>query len=381
VQPQPSSAQIARAADMLLAAKRPMVMAGSGVDRGGATAAVIDVAELLGCPVLASMAGRGSVPKDHPNSIYGFGGGGDLVRKEADLVLAVGTRIGNLDLPFEKYWGPSSSQQVIQIDVDARNIAVTRPVALGIVADARATLEALAAELRSRGSRPRAGDDLERYRQYAEQWWATQFGEVEKWDGPGIHPAHAMREIGAAFGRDAIYVTDGGMTSLWASWFLPPTRPRSYHGILELGMLGTGIPSAIGAKLANPERDVVCVSGDGAAGFNFMEMQSAAREKLPITTVVFAEGSWTMEEPSELMAYGRTFGTEMGEVRWDLVGKGLGCEGVYVTDLADLQPALERARNGNKPTVVCLHTDRDANRAVPGELFQRFFEVYQGPMG
>jgi acetolactate synthase-1/2/3 large subunit len=190
-----------------------------------------------------------------------------------------------------------------------------------------------------------------------------------------------MREIGAAFGRDAIYVTDGGMTSLWASWFLPPTRPRSYHGILELGMLGTGIPSAIGAKLANPERDVVCVSGDGAAGFNFMEMQSAAREKLPITTVVFAEGSWTMEEPSELMAYGRTFGTEMGEVRWDLVGKGLGCEGVYVTDLADLQPALERARNGNKPTVVCLHTDRDANRAVPGELFQRFFEVYQGPMG
>ena len=191
----------------------------------------------------------------------------------------------------------------------------------------------------------------------------------------------AVQAIGKVFGRDAVYVTDGGMTSLWSAWFLPPTRPRSFHGILELGMLGTGIPSAIGAKLAAPEREVLCVTGDGAAGFNFMEMQSAAREKLKITTVVFAEGSWTMEEPSELAVYGRTFGTEMGTVRWDKVAEGLGCSGEYVEKLGELEPALARARASNGPAVVCVRTDVAANRAVPGELFHRFFEVYQGPLG
>jgi len=190
-----------------------------------------------------------------------------------------------------------------------------------------------------------------------------------------------MEAVGSCFGRDAVYVTDGGMTSLWAHWFLPPTRPRSYHSILELGMLGTGIPSAIGAKLADPEREVVCVTGDGAAGFNFMEMQSAARERLRITTVVLAEGSWTMEEPSELMGYGRTFGTEMGEVRWDRVAEGLGCRGLYAAKPEEVAPALAAARKSEGPAVVCVRSDRGANMAVPPDAMLRFMEVYQGPIG
>ena len=152
---------------------------------------------------------------------------------------------------------------------------------------------------------------------------------VDGWAGPGLHPGRVMQAVGRTFGRDAIYVADGGFTSLWAHWCLPPTRPRSYASILELGMLGTGIPSALGAKLGNPDRDVVCVTGDGAAGFHVMEMQSAVREGAKITTIVFAEGSWSMEVPNEQMLYGRTFGTEMGTVRWDLVAQGLGCEAFH----------------------------------------------------
>jgi acetolactate synthase-1/2/3 large subunit len=146
-------------------------------------------------------------------------------------------------------------------------------------------------------------------------------------------------------------------------------------------MLGTGIPSAIGAKLGSPERDVVCVTGDGAAGFHFMEMQSAAREGLAVTTVVCAEGAWTMEEPNERLRWGRTFGTEMGEVRWDRVGEGLGCAGAYVDDARELEPALARARACGRPSVVCVRTSREANASVPGELLLRFLEVYQGPLG
>ena len=112
-----------------------------------------------------------------------------------------------------------------------------------------------------------------------------------------------------------------------------------------------------------------------------MEMQSAAREGLKVRTVVFAEGSWTMEEPNERMLYGRTFGTAMGTVRWDRVGEGLGCLGIYVERVQDLEPALARARSAEGPAVVCIKTDRDANLSIPADLMIRFAEVYQGPMG
>jgi len=378
---QPSRALIGKAADLLASAQRPVVLAGSGVDRADANASVLALVDLLQCPVMTTMAGRGTIPRDHPNFIYGFGRGGDVVRKEADVVVVVGSRLGNLELPYDKYWGPSANHRIIQIDVDARNIAVTRPVTLAIVADARATVDGLVAELRARGVKGGDGAHLARYREVDAEFWRVQFRETEAWQGSGIHPAHAARVVGDVFGRDSVYVTDGGMTSLWAAWYLPPSAPRSYHGIMELGMLGTGIPSAVGAKLSSPDREVVCLSGDGAAGFNFMEMQSAAREGLPLTVIIFAEGAWTMEEPSELAAYGRTFGTEMGTVRWDKVAEGLGCHGEYVERLSDLEPALRRAHASKSPTVVCVRTDRDANRAVPPEMFHRFFEVYQGPLG
>jgi acetolactate synthase-1/2/3 large subunit len=188
-----------------------------------------------------------------------------------------------------------------------------------------------------------------------------------------------MQAVGRVFGEDAIYATDGGNTSLWAGWYLPQTQPRSYLNIFELGMLGTGIPSAIGAKLGCPEREVVCVTGDGAAGFNFMEMQSAAREGLAVKTIVMAEGAWSMEEPNERIRYGRTFGTRQGTVRWDRVGEGLGCTGEYISKEAELEPTLERVKAAVGPVVVCARTSLEANLSTPLPSVLRFGEVYQGP--
>ena len=379
--PQPSESQLEQVAELLSAAERPVVIAGSGVDRGDANDALYRLVELLGCPVLPTMAGRAVVPRDHSHYLYGYSTGGDLAKREADVVLVVGSRLGNLDLPYDKYWGNPAQQKIVQIDIDPRNLGVTRPLALGIIAEARGALEGLVRVLEKRGVRREGGKDLARYREADRDWRAQQRKVVEDWSGSGIHPARAMEAVGGVFGKDAVYVTDGGNTSLWAHWFLPPTRPRSYLNILELGMLGTGIPSAIGAKLGNPERDVVCVSGDGAAGFNFMEMQSAAREGLNITTIVFAEGSWSMEEPNERLRYGRTFGTEMGTVRWDIVGEGLGCTPFYVEKPDEVEPALRRAKETDGPCVVCLRTDHGANLAMPQDPLLRFVEVYQGPMG
>ena len=161
-------------------------------------------------------------------------------------------------------------------------------------------------------------------------------------------------------------MADGGFTSLWAHFMLPPTRARSYLNILELGMLGIGIPSAIGAKLGNPDREVVCVTGDGAAGFHCMELQSAAREGAKITVVVFAEGSWSMEVPNEQMLlreepsvprWARSGGT-----RWPRASAAPASTSTHGRPGGLPWP---RPATAPGPALVCVRTDRAANMAVP----------------
>ena len=377
--PQPSDAQLAAAADLLAQAKRPVIFAGTGVDRASANKALLDLVDLLDCPVIPSLAGRSAVPHDHPNCFLSQSPAADDLRRNADVILAVGTRLGNLDVPYDKYWGDSTRCRLIHVDVDPRHIAVSRPVALGIVADAKATLEGLCVKLAGRSLAGRERADLRKARDEYRAFGEAVQASIAGWKGEGIHPAHACGIVGGVFGRDAVYVTDGGMTSLWAGVALPSTRPSSYHGILEFGMLGTGIPSALGAKLGDPSREVVCVTGDGAAGFNVMELQTAAREGIKFTVVVLAEGQWTMEIPNPTMRWGKTFGTGIGTVHWDQVAQGLGCHGETVTSLADLGPALERARGSSGPSLVCVRTSVEANLAVPQSSMARFFEVYFGP--
>lgn len=377
--PRASGAELDRAAAMLAAAERPVIVAGTGVDRAGANELAAELAELLGCPIISTQAGRASVRADHPNAVMGFGPAGDAVRSESDVLLVLGSRIGNLDTPWDKYWGDPAAQKLIQIDLEPRHIGVTRPLALGIVGEVHDALLGLLGRLREADLSARRDEDLARYRELDEQVTQAVAGPILEWQGPGIHPAHALGTVGAVFGEDAVYTVDGGNTALWAYSILPPTRARSYHTNLELGMLGTGIPSAVGAKLGAPEREVVCVTGDGAAGFNIMEMQTATREGVAMTAVVFAEGRWTMEEPNELDLYGRTFGTRQGEVRWDTVAEGLGCHGEYVERIEDLEAALQRAQAHEGPSLVCVRTSPEANLAVPSEMIARFFEVYSGP--
>jgi acetolactate synthase-1/2/3 large subunit len=375
--PQPSDRQLDEVAALLAAAERPVLIAGSGVDRAGAQDAVVEIAELLGCPAISSMAGRASVLSDHPNYVFGFGPAGDLARCEADVLLVAGSRMGNLDVPYDSYWGDPAGKRLIQIDIDPRDFGVTRPLHLGILADAKPALDGIATRLRTMDLGTRDGVDLARYRERDEQRRTEVAAQIQQWQGPGIHPAHALAAVGAAFGADAVYTVDGGNTLLWSYNVLPPAR--SYNSILELGMLGTGIPSSIGAKLGAPNREVVCVTGDGAAGFNIMELQTAAREGVDVTVIVFAEGHCTMQELNERHVYGTTFGTVLGEIRWDLIAQGLGCHGEYVDRIEDLDGALRRSREHDGPSLVCVRTDHDANFALPAEMAARFSEVYSGP--
>jgi acetolactate synthase I/II/III large subunit len=378
-QPQISDAQLAAATELLANARAPVIFAGCGVDRGHANEALLELAELLNCPVIPSLAGRSVIPHDHPLCFLSQSPAADDLRRQADVLLVVGSRLGNLDVPFDKYWGDAARSKLIQIDIDPRHIGVSRPVALGIVAEARTALEGLTAKLRGRGIRSRDRADLPAGRGVDTTWAQSLSEPVAAWAGPGIHPGQAIGMVGRVFGRDAVYCVDGGMTSLWAAMVLPSTRPSSFHGILELGMLGVGIPAAIGSKLGAPSRDIVCITGDGAAGFNIMELQTAVRERLKVTIVVMAEGEWTMEVPNEIARWGKTFGTRMGEIRWDTVAQGLGAHGEYIETMADLVPALARAKAHDGPALLCVRTSTAANLGLPSSIGGRFFEVYFGP--
>ena len=291
--------------------------------------------------------------------------------READVVLAVGSPLGDLDPVFDEDPG-GARQSWIELDAAPRAPGGMRPRALDVVVDARTGLVELVGSLRARRVHGADPNDVARYASAARAWCAEQFGEIDRAPGPYIHPRRAMQLIGRVFGTDAVYCVDGVHTSLWAHGSLPATRPRSYHRCADRnGVVGSGIPVAIGAKLADPGREVVCVTGEDAAEQSFMEMQSAAREGLKVTTVVFAARAPAAEARHGCAKRDVAFDGVSEVVRWDILAEGLGCRGVCASALDQLEPALQSARLAPGPNVVCVVTDREADLALPAGLSRR----------
>ncbi|MCD6571198.1 MAG: thiamine pyrophosphate-binding protein [Deltaproteobacteria bacterium] len=379
--PEPSEKQIKEMARLISEAKNPLLIAGTGVLNSEAWDDFLGLVELLNCPATTTMAARSAMPNDHPNYIFGFGRGALTARKEADVILAVGTRLGELDLPFDKYWGDIKGQKIIQVDIDPRNIGVNRPIAMGIVGDAKASIKILVGCLKNMGASPSDGKIVRKYKDIEEEWWIEETQAVRDYTGDKIHPAHSVEIARKVFPADAINVGDGGNTSLFNASYTPFSVPRTSLGIFEFGHLGTGIPYAIGAKLANPDRDVYVITGDGAAGFNFMEMVTALREKAKITVIVHAEEAWCMEEISQLVEGvdpSKVVGCAQLPIRWDKVAESLGCYGEYVEKIGELPDAIKRAKDSKLPAVVCVKTDKQSNLIPPGG--EQFEEVYTGPV-
>ena len=377
---EPALSEIAYLVNLIRDARCPVLMAGVGVLNSEAAGVFRELVELLDCPALTSGHGHTALPDDHPNHLRPGSEGQWAARREADLVIAFGTCLGEVDLPFDKYWG-DADQKLVQVDVDPRNIGLHRRLHRGIVADAGAALRRLLAAVQEAGIGASDGADAARYRAMNDSSAQQMLGGIEASYADGrVHPAQVILAIQEAFPSDAINVADGGNTGMYNRALRDFSTPRTQVGNYEFGHLGTGIPHAIGARLANAEREVVCSTGDGAAGFNIMELETAVREQVKITVVVNAEGSWSMEEMLHLEAdvpedrYRSTF---MSPTRWDVVAEGMGCHGEYVDDVAQLLPALQRARQEERPSLVCVRTDREMNLHPPGT--EVFGEVYTGP--
>jgi acetolactate synthase-1/2/3 large subunit len=171
------------------------------------------------------------------------------------------------------------------------------------------------------------------------------------------------------FSDDAIFVMDGGNTTLWDLHYHVAKKSRSVIYSMNYGHLGTGLPYAIGAKLACPEKPVYCVTGDSAFGFNIQELETAVRNRLPVIILVAVDGAYGMEKSAQQRQFGREaawFGHDHAPVRYDQVGTAMGCHGEFVEAVQEILPALERSVASGKPAVIHVVVDPDANVDPPG---------------
>jgi acetolactate synthase-1/2/3 large subunit len=252
------------------------------------------------------------------------------------------------------------------VDVDPEAIGRNRPVDLGLVGDARASLASLIEEVEAITEPRSPSERLDEFRRQS-QISERNLADLAR-EGKPIHPAKLMTEVADFFPRDGILVMDGGNTALYCFQYQRVYEPRSFFWTSEFGHLGTGVPYAMAAKLANPDRPVILVTGDSAFGLNIQELETAYREKLPFICVINCDYRWGMEVPGQLRAFGGgdLVGIDHSRSRYDQVAKGFGCFGAYVEDPAEIRPALEAAAKSGLPAVIQVVVDQEANVSPPG---------------
>lgn len=358
---------IAEAAERLTAAERPLLFAGKGVLWSEASDAFVALGAHLAAAMSTTLGARGAVPEDHPRYFH-IADATTLraVRNDADVVLVVGARLGEYDgWGMPPAWGDPDDQFTIQIDADPTSIGLNRPVDLPIVADARAALEALAAQVRSRCEPRSELAGAARYAELHDEAVANAAPAVLAEPTVGVNPGQMVMALREVFPRDAVVVVDGGNTTLWSVALNPVYEPDSFLYSVKMGYLGTGLPFAIGAKLAAPQRPVYLISGDGAFGFNAMELETAQREGTAVICVVAADDGWGMERTAHRFGGvpdDQVHGTELSAaVRYDELARALGCHGELVESIADLAPAVERSVASGLPSVIHVRIDPDLN--------------------
>ena len=342
-------ALVRRAVEMLSQAQRPIVITGSGVLWSAGSEALRGFIDGTGLPIYTTPQGRGVVPEDHPRA---FPAARSLAFREADVVLVVGTR-ANAMLSFLLPPRFSADAKFIVVNVDGLEIGHNRGAQLGIVGDARLVLEQLSAEAAGRLSLDAAHPWVKRL---AEKQSSNERRQAELLhsDRVPIHPLRLCGELRETLTRDTILVVDGHEILNFARQSIPIYEPGTSLNAGPHGCMGVGVPFGVGAKVACPDKPVVVLSGDGAFGWNGMEMDTAIRHELPITVVVSNNGGFTSRKT------GGDIGRELGCRRYDQMVEALGGIGEFVEKPDQIRPAIERALASGRPALVNVLTDPDA---------------------
>jgi acetolactate synthase I/II/III large subunit len=343
------AAGIEEAAALLAGAERPVIMAGSGLYWGHGEEQLRALAEGLGIPVFLNGLGRGCLAADHELAFSRARGAG---LKGADVAFVVGVPI-DFRLGFGGSFGEET--KLIRLDPAANALTANRSPEVDLVGDVAATLAAIRESVG--GARGRTDAWLESLRGVEAEKRAAEQEELND-DRSPLHPVRVYKELGQVLDRDAIVIGDGGDFVSYAGRFIETFEPGCWMDPGPFGCLGAGPGQAIGAKLAHPERQVCLLLGDGAFGFAGMEFDTLARHGLPVVGVMGNNGIWALEHHPMKFLYGYSVAAELRpETPYEKMVEALGCEGIVVSEPGQLQPALERAFESGRPTLVNVFTD------------------------
>ena len=366
--PRPAAAAVRQAAQLLRGARRPLIVAGGGVVAAGAAVGVREMAAMLKAPVVPTQMALGVVPSDSPHFI-GHGGliaGAPVWQAcaEADVVLAIGCRHSSWMWDQE---GPlvRRSHRVIGINIDPA--ALGEPVAheVAMQADAQAALDDLLAALGTAASLDVESDWLARCRARRMDYFAgleAMAGEP----GEIMHPAALAQAIAAAMPHDALAVFDGGHTTFWSNDFTPVAAVRTRFHEPGMSHLGFGLPYAMALQLAQRDRPVFNLTGDGSFGFTMNELDSARRHQLPVITIIHNNQSWGIIRAGQRNQLGFELGTDLGGSDYAAIARGFGCFGATVTRPQEVAPAIAAALASGQPAVLDCRTRFVPHSCMPG---------------
>ncbi len=378
--PAPNPKAVSRLFDMLAAAERPMIISGGGVILSEASDLLVEVAELTGTPVVPTLMGWGSISDDHPLNAGMVGlqtqhryGNANFLR--SDLVIGIGNRWANRHTGSTEVY--TKDRKFVHIDVEPTQIGRVFCPDLGIVADARLALEALVAEARKRKLPDRGA-------------WAAECRERKRtmlrrtdFDDKPIKPQRVFHEINRTFDEDTRFVTAIGLYQIASGQFQKIHKPRNYIICGQAGPLGWEISACTGAKLADPDAEVVAVVGDYSFQFLIEELAVAAQYNIPFVMIVLnnaylglirqAERGYGMDYEVQL-SFRNINAPEIGDYGVDHVRavEAFGCIGARVFNPEDIAPTLEWARREaaerRVPVVVDIITERVTNIAMGAEI-------------
>jgi thiamine pyrophosphate-dependent acetolactate synthase large subunit-like protein len=340
---------VRQAVKLLSEASSPMIFAGGGVWWSQAYDELRQFVERTGIPFYTSPMSRGLLPDDHEMSFPAARSG---AFRQADVVLVVGTRF-NWMITFGNRIAPTS--KIIQIDIHGAELGHNRSIDIGIEGDAKAVLKQMIDEVGRSGFESKAESKwIETLRQ-ADLDRRERVAPLENSEQRPIHPLRLCKELRDVMDRDAILAVDGNEILHYGRQSVPTYFPGHRLNSGPSGCMGVGLPYAIGAKIAKPEKQVVALHGDGSLGMNIQDFDTAVRHNLPIVIVVSNNEGWTARVEGI-----RKPGRELGFTRFDKVAEALGGYGELVEDPNDIRPALERAFDAGVPAIVNVCTDPTA---------------------
>ena len=341
----PPDSAIERAAAILNEGKRIVILAGRGAL--GCSDLLEQLADVLAAPIVKPLLGKAAVPDDSPFTTGGIGLLGTRPSQEAiekcDTLLLVGT-----SFPYIEFYPKPGSARAVQIDIDAVRLGLRYPVELGLAGDARATLEKLLPRLERHDDRK----FLETAQQGMRDWWELIETQSTREDKP-MKPQVVAWELGKRLSDDAIVSTDSGTVTTWAARHIKARRGQQYSLSGTLASMAVGLPYAIAAQVAYPERQCIAFVGDGGLSMLMAELATAVKYALPVKVIVLKNNTLGMIKWEQMVFLGNPeYGCELQPIDFAAVARACGATAFTVDDPKLVGEVLDRALSEAGPVLV-----------------------------